>query len=210
MKIRVLLVDDHPVVLSGLAAILCAQPDIEVCGQARSGDEALATLERVAVDVILMDLHMPGMDGWTAMERIRERWKSIRVIAISSFLGDEDVHRALAAGARGYLPKDAGASEITAAVRTVHRGLRSISADAASALASRIDYEELSARELEVLQAMAHGRSNKEIATEIGVTESTVKQHVGSILSKLGVEDRTSAVVRGLERGLIRPARRTG
>ncbi|MBL8229543.1 MAG: response regulator transcription factor [Bryobacterales bacterium] len=210
MKIRVLLVDDHPVVLSGLAAILCAQPDIEVCGEARSGDAALAVLERVEVDVVLLDLHMPGMDGWSAMEQIREKWKSVRVIAISSFLGDEDVHRALAAGAKGYLPKDSDASEITAAVRTVHRGLRSISADAASALASRIDYEELSAREMEVLQAIAHGRSNKEIAAEIGVTESTVKQHVGSILSKLGVEDRTGAVVLAMERGLIRRWKSSG
>lgn len=202
--IRVLLADDHPVVLNGLAAIVQRAAEMEVVGMARSIAEARVIAGSAGAHVALVDLHFPDGDGATLIAELRALEPPPRVVAISSFLGDEEVHRALKAGARGFVPKDADAEEIVEAIRAVHKGLRHVSPAAAAALAKRLEYEELSARELEVLAGICQGASNKEIGERLGVTESTVKQHVGHILEKLNAPDRTAAALEAIDRGLIR------
>jgi two-component system, NarL family, response regulator len=199
MSIRILLVDDHPAILSGLAAILSREPDFTIVGQARDGEQALALCASLTPDILLVDLHLPKIDGWTVIAQAKTP-----AIAISSRTGDEDIHRALAAGARGYLSKDADAEEFTSAVRTVARGKRYLPLSIAAALGERHDFEDLSERELDVLQELGTGASNKEIAGRLHVSESTIKQHIGNILSKLRADDRTSAVLIAIDRGLIR------
>ena len=200
--IRVLLVDDHPVVRSGLAAIL-QTAGITVAAQAATGKEAIERYFECAPDVVLMDLKLPDLDGWTAISAIRARDANARVIAISSFSGDEDIHRALRSGAKGYLMKDADAAEIVSAVRTVQEGLRYVPPAAAAALAARMAYEPLSERERGILKLIARGNNNREIGAALGLSESTVKWHINSLLSKLGVDDRTAAVTVARERGIL-------
>jgi two-component system, NarL family, response regulator len=200
--IRVLLVDDHPVVRSGLLAIL-QSGGITVAAQAATGKEAIDRYFECSPDVVLMDLKLPDLDGWTAISAIRARDANARVIAISSFSGDEDIHRALRSGAKGYLMKDADASEIVSAVRAVYEGLRYVPPAAAAALASRMAYETLSERECQILKLIARGNNNREIGAALGVSESTVKWHINSLLSKLGVDDRTAAVTVARERGIL-------
>ncbi len=204
MLIRLLVVDDHPVVRSGLVAIIGRQPGMEVAAQAVDGFDAVEKYFSIRPNVCLMDLSMPGMDGWDAMAVIRARDPRAKIIAVSSFGGDEDIHRALAQGASGYLFKDATESEIAAAVRAVATGLRHLPPGAAQVLSKRLAYHELSERELEVIEMAARGLSNKDIASQLSITESTIKGHMSRILTKLDATDRTGAVRIAIERGLIR------
>jgi DNA-binding NarL/FixJ family response regulator len=202
--IRVLLADDHTIVRNGMSAILSRQPDIEVAGLASNGFEAVDRYVALRPNLTLMDLSMPGMDGWDAISAIRDRDPRAQLLALSGFGGDEDIYRALAAGARGYLLKDASEIEILTAVRAVAAGARHIPARIAQTLSGRVSYEPLTSREIEILRCVARGLSNKEIAHLSSVTESTVKGHLNSILSKLGANDRTGAVTLALQRGLFR------
>ncbi len=202
--IRVLVVDDHAIVRSGLVSILTRYPGLLLAGEASDGERAIEVYARLRPDVTLMDLALPGIDGWHAIARIRERDPNARIIAMSTFAGDHDVERALKAGARGYLLKDADEEEIVDAIRAVHQGLRRLGQDVGEILAAGADFQPLSEREIVVLQLIAEGKSNKEIAAEHRIVESTVKGHVNSILSKLGVDDRTAAVTLAISRGIIR------
>ena len=206
--IRILVVDDHAIVRSGLIAILKRYPEFIVAGEAHNGEAALDLWARLRPDVTLMDLAMPVLDGWGAIHQIRKLDANTRIIAISTFAGDQDVERALKAGARGYLLKDADEDEVVAAIRAVHQGQRRLPQHIGEILALGADFEPLSEREVQVLQLIAEGKSNKEIANQHGLVESTVKGHVNSILSKLGVDDRTAAVTLAISRGIIRLPKR--
>ena len=200
---RVMLTDDHPVVREGLAAMIETEPDMTVVGQARSGEEALQLFRRVRADVTLMDLRMPGMGGVEAIRAIRREFPDSRIIALTTYDGEEDIYRALEAGAQAYLLKDMPCDEILAAIRAVHAGQRRIPAAVGPRLAERLTELGLSEREQHVLQLVATGRSNKDIAAAMETTEATVKGHMTSILGKLGVTDRTQAVITALRRGLV-------
>lgn len=201
--ITLLAVDDHPLIRAGLAAVIGTQPDMTLVAEAADGAEAIRLHRTHRPAVTLMDLRMPGTDGVTAIRQIREESPSARIIALTSFHGDEDIHRALAAGAAGYLLKDMLRTELLQVIRNVHRGYRGIPAAVASRLAEHTPRVALTPRELEVLELMARGRSNPEIAERLGRAESTMKVHVRSILQKLGTDDRTEAVTIALRRGII-------
>jgi DNA-binding NarL/FixJ family response regulator len=201
--IRVMTVDDHPIFRDGLAALLASYKDLELVAEAADGAEAVAIFRTHRPDVVLMDLSMPVMGGAQATEAITSEFPDARIIALTTYEGDVDIHRALEAGARGYLLKDALRNQVADAIRAVHRGARVVPPTVAQKLAEYTPRVELTDRELEVLSLMAKGQSNKEIADSIGRTEATVKVHVLHILSKLGVDDRTAAVTVGLKRGMI-------
>jgi len=200
---RVMIADDHPVVREGFAAMIETEPDMTVVGQARSGEEALALFRRLRPDVTLMDLRMPGIGGVEAIRAIRREFPNSRVIVLTTYDGDEDIYRALEAGAQAYLLKDMLCDEILAAIRAVHAGQRRIPAAVGTRLAERMTGMNLSERERQVLEFVAAGKSNKEIATALEITEATVKGHMTNILGKLGVTDRTQAVIAALRRGLV-------
>ena len=201
--IRIMIADDHPVVREGFAAMIETEPDMSVVGQARSGEEALELFGRLRPDVTLMDLRMPGMGGVEAIRALRREFPDSRLIVLTTYDGDEDIHRALEAGAQAYLLKDMLCDEILSAVRAVHAGKRRIPAAVGSRLAERMTGQGLSAREQQVLESVAAGKSNKDIAAELHITEATVKGHMTNILGKLGVTDRTQAVITALRRGLV-------
>lgn len=201
--IRVMIVDDHPVVRFGLAAILSSQPDMAVAAQAANGKEAVALAQRHHPDVILMDLRLPGMSGVGAIEAIRKIRPRTRFVVLTTYEGDEDIYRALDAGAQAYLVKGSSHIELLKAIRAVHEGRRFISPSASKSLAGRPPASELSGREREILELIVKGKSNKEIADALGITEGTVKWHVNLILSRLGVSDRTQAAVTALHRGIV-------
>lgn len=203
--LTVLVVDDHPVVRAGVVALLAPEPDLEVVGEVADAESALALIEARQPDLVLMDLRLPGRSGAEATAEIRARWPRVKVLVLTTFDGDEDVFRALKAGAHGYLLKDASRSELLGALRAVAAGQRRISPRAAERLAQRFDASELTARETEVLEGIVGGKANKEIAAALGITEGTVKTHVASILGKLGVSARTEAAVVAIRRGLVRP-----
>ena len=208
--IRVLLVDDHAVVRSGLSAFLLAFDDLELVGEAGSGEEAVQSCDRLRPDVVLMDLVMPGMDGAQATHAIREKCPAIQVIALTSFKEKELVEGAMEAGAIGYLLKNVSADELAKAIREAHAGRPTLAPEAAQALiqATRRPPEigfDLTDRELEVLALLVEGLNNPEIADRLVVSRSTVKFHVSSILSKLGVSSRTEAVSVALQQHLVRP-----
>jgi two-component system NarL family response regulator len=204
VKIRVVIVDDHPVVRDGLRALLSAAPDIEVAGEATDGRAAIAAWREHEPDVMLMDLRMPRMDGVDAIAAILRTSPDARIIVLTTFAGDEDIHRALKLGARAYLLKDAFGEEILTAVRAVHAGRRHVPPVVAARLAERPIDRDLTVREIEVLEAIARGSSNKEIGEQLSIAEGTVKAHVNSILAKLEAEDRTDAAMIALKRGIIR------
>jgi DNA-binding NarL/FixJ family response regulator len=201
--IRILSAEDHPLIRAGLDAVINAEPDMRMVAEAANGEEALERYREHRPDVVLMDLRMPVMDGLSATRAILREFPDARVVALTTYEGDEDIHRALAAGARGYLLKDMMRSELLDVIRTVHRGQRAIPPAVAARLAEYTPRVELTVRELEVLRLMAKGLSNPELARILGRTENTMKVHVSNILEKLGVSDRTEAVTLAIQRGIL-------
>ncbi len=201
--IRVLVVDDHPVVRQGLVAMLEEAPDILVVGQAENGQEALAVFRQEQPDATLMDLRMPQMDGVAAITAICTEFPAARIIVLTTYEGDEDIYQGLRAGAKGYLLKDADPEELLSAIRAVQKGQKHIPPRVGAKLLERMASPELSARELEVLQLITTGKSTQAISKALHITERTVNFHVNHILSKLGVEDRTQAVIVALRRGIV-------
>jgi DNA-binding NarL/FixJ family response regulator len=202
-KIRVLCVDDHPIVREGMAAILNLQPDMMLAGAAATGSEALERFIELRPDVALVDLQLPDMSGFDLIKKIKAKSPNARVIVLSSHEGDVDIQRALEAGAQGYVVKGLVREELLETIRSVHAGKRRLPAAVAQKLAEHMADEPISPRELEVLSLMAGGKRNKEIAGELSIAEDTVKMHVRNILSKLQVNDRTEAVTIALRRGII-------
>ena len=202
-RIRVMTVDDHPIFRGGLAALLAAYPDLKLVAEAGNGRQAVELFRTHRPDVTLMDLSMPVMGGVEAIEQIIAEFPDARIIALTTWDGDGDIHRALESGARGYLLKDVVSHEVADAIRSVHRGGRVLPPAVAQRLAEFTPRIDLTDRELEVLTQMAQGKSNKEIGVALGRTEATVKVHVLHILQKLDAADRTEAVTIGLKRGLI-------
>jgi DNA-binding NarL/FixJ family response regulator len=200
--IRVMIVDDHPVIRTGLALMLKYEPNMEAVGEARNGREAVALFRQCRPDVTLMDLRMPDMDGAEAITVIRAECPMARIILLTTYDGDEDIYRGLRAGAKAYLLKDAPCEELLETIRLVHNGQKCITAEVGAKLAERLEGPELTEREREVLRLMAGGRSNQEIGAALFITEGTVKFHVNHILNKLGVNDRTQAVIVALKRGI--------
>jgi two-component system NarL family response regulator len=202
--IRILIVDDHPIVREGLAALIERRADMTVVGEAGTGAEAVDRFGVLLPDVTLMDLRMPEMGGVEAIGRIRSAWPAARIIVLTTYDGDEDIYRGLQAGARAYLLKDAPRDELLDAIRTVHAGGTRIPPAVAARLAERVlSGPDLSPRELEVLQGIVRGESNKEIGAALAISEGTVKAHINSILGKLGVTDRTQAVTTAIQRGIV-------
>jgi NarL family two-component system response regulator LiaR len=211
--IRVLIADDHAVVRRGLRTFLELQDGIEVVGEAKDGEEAVDATERLSPDVVLMDLVMPRVDGIAAIRRIRRSGSPARVIVLTSFLDDDMLLPAVRAGAAGYLLKDVQPQELAGAIRTVHAGDALLHPAAASRLMAEVAADDerrdarslLTTRELEVLGCVARGLPNKVIAQRLGVSEKTVKTHVGNLLRKLGVTDRTQAALYAVREGLVQP-----
>jgi DNA-binding NarL/FixJ family response regulator len=201
--IRILVVDDHNVVRQGLVALLNTVPDLKVVAEASDGEDAIEAHRKHKPDITLMDLRLPKIGGADAIARIRAESPSARIIVLTTFDGDEDIFRALQAGAKGYLLKGMDIDELTEAIRTVNGGKSRIPAFVAEKLAERMGGPALTARETEVLKRIVAGRSNKEISSDLFISEATVKTHVNSILGKLGVTDRTQAATTALQRGIV-------
>jgi two-component system NarL family response regulator len=202
-RIRVLVADDHPIVRAGLAAVVSQQLELELVGEAADGAEAVIIVRERRPDVVLMDLRMPHMDGVTAIRQIKSEFPDVGVLALTTYEGDVDIHRALEAGARGYLTKDMLLTDVVSAIRAVHRGERVIPAQVAARLAEFTPRTDLTEREIEVVRLVARGLSNHEIAGVIGRSDETVKLHLKNIFSKLGVADRTEAVTLAISRGIL-------
>jgi DNA-binding NarL/FixJ family response regulator len=201
--IRILIVDDHPVVRAGLTSMLATQAQFEVIGSASSGEEAMDMMRRDSPDVLLLDLRMPGMNGVETMLAMRTIETRARVIILTSFETDEDIYRAVLAGAQGYLLKDTSLREMADAIRTVHCGKRYIPRQIASRLAERMTRSNLTTREIEILKMLAKGPTNKQIGHALGISDNTVRNHVNSIIEKLEVSDRTEAATTAIQRGII-------
>lgn len=202
-SIRVLTVDDHPLLRDGIAALLSTQSDIEVVGEASNGREAIELFRKLRPDVTLMDVQMPEIDGIEALIAIRSEFPHARVIVLTTYKGDVQVVRALKAGAQAYLLKGLLRQELLSTIRDVFAGRKRIGQEVADQLADHLGDDSLTEREIDVLRLIADGNSNKMIASHLSVTEDTVKGHVKNILSKLGANDRTHAVTIGLKRGII-------
>jgi two-component system, NarL family, response regulator len=201
--IRILIVDDHPVVLAGLTSMLGTQAGIEVAGSASGGEDALSILRTKPVDLVLLDLRMPGLNGIDTLHAMNRAKVSARIIILTSFETDEDIYRAVQAGAQGYLLKDAPQSDMLEAIRSVHAGRRYFPRHIAARLAERMMRTNLTPRELEVLQMLAHGLTNKQIGSALDISGNTVRNHVNSVIEKLEVSDRTEAATTAIHRGLI-------
>lgn len=201
--IRLLVADDHTVVRQGLVALLNTVPGFKVVAEAANGAEAIELFDQHQPDVTLMDLRMPKLGGVEAVTAIRRTHASARIVVLTTFDGDEEIYRALQAGAKGYLLKGMSGDELIEAVRAVHAGKTRIPAPVAERLAGRMAGPGLTSRELDVLKAIVAGRSNKEIAQNLFISEATVKTHINNILSKLGVADRTQATTTALQRGIV-------
>ncbi len=202
--IRVLCVDDHPIVREGIAAVIATQPDIACVGEAGDGQTAVAQYREHKPDVVVMDLRMPGMGGVEATIQIRKEFRTARIIVLTTYEGDEDIHRALEAGAQGYLLKDSVRRELLQTIRDVYAGHRYVSPAMAARLAEHTPRIALSERELQVLRLIAKGLRNKEIGAALNIAEDTVKIHIKNIFGKMNVIDRTQAVVSASQRGIIR------
>lgn len=202
-KIRVLVVEDHHVVRQGLVALLKVAEGIDVVGEAADGVEAIAQFRKHLPAITLMDLRLPRLSGVEVIQRLRMETPGARFIVLTTYDGDEDIFRALQAGARAYLLKGMTSDELIATIRTVHAGKQHIPPAIAQRLAERVGTEELTVREFDVLEQIVHGKSNKEIATELAISEATVKTHINSLLGKLGVTDRTQAATAAIQRGLV-------
>lgn len=202
-KIRVLIVDDHHVVRQGLAALLRASAEVDVVGEAANGREAVTRHAELLPDVTLMDLQMPVMGGVDAIGRIRLAAPAARFVVLTTYDGDEDIYRALQAGAKAYLLKGMTIDELIETIRIVHAGKSRIPGPIAEKLADRVSGQELTARELDVLKRIVAGRSNRDAASDLGISETTVKTHVNSLLGKLGVADRTHAATVAIQRGIV-------
>jgi len=203
-SIRVLVADDHPLIRAGLVSFVGTEPGLEVVAEAGNGEEALEKYRELRPGVVLMDLSMPIMDGISATRAILDEFPDAKVIVLTTYDGDEDIHRALDAGAMGYLVKDMMAPDVLNVIRTVHGGRRGIPQAVAAKLAEHTPRVPLTPRETEVLSLVANGLSNAEVAARIGRTEGTVKVHLKNILQKLDASDRTEAVTTALRRGFIR------
>jgi two-component system NarL family response regulator len=203
-RASVLVVDDHLLVRTGVAKIISHEPDLHVIAEAANGLEAVAAFERYRPDVTLLDLRMPLLEGVEAVRRIRERDPNAKVIVLTTYDADEDIARALQAGAKAYVLKDISADALIACIHDVLAGKTYLAPAAAAKLAERITQVQLTPRELATLRLMADGRSNKEIASELGISERTVKTHLGHLFEKLGVTSRTEAVKVASRRGLVR------
>ncbi|MGA2745984.1 MAG: response regulator transcription factor [Candidatus Sulfotelmatobacter sp.] len=201
--IRILTVDDHPLLRKGIAALVNGEPDLKLVAEAANGEEAIEAFRSHRPDVTLMDLQMPGMDGTTAIGRIRDEFPDARIIVLTTYTGDAQVLRALRAGARAYILKGHVHKELLETIRAVHAGQKRIPPDIAAELAEHAMDDELTEREIEVLKLVAAGNANKHIADQLSIGEATVKSHVSNILSKLGANDRSHAVTIGLQRGII-------
>ena len=202
-RIRILLVDDHPLLRDGLRASIGAESDMEIVGAARNGQEALELFQQHQPDITLMDLKMPVMGGVEAIRAMCGRSASAKVIVLSTYEGDEDIHRALEAGATTYLLKDTLAEDLVRVIRAVFSGERPLPALVAQRLAVRGLQPSLTARELDVLRLIAEGLRNKEIAARLGISEETAQGHVRNILLKLGLHDRTEALAVAVRRGIV-------
>ncbi|MGA7218141.1 MAG: response regulator transcription factor [Candidatus Sulfotelmatobacter sp.] len=198
-----MVVDDHPLMRVGIASIINARADMTVVCQAGTGEEAVVLYHQHKPDITLMDLRLPKMSGVDAILAIRLKTPAARFIVLTTYEGDEDIHRALEAGAKGYVIKGMPYQTLIEALRRVYAGGRFLPPPVVNALASRMPDSDLSSREREVLRLLVAGKSNKEIAGALGITEATVKCHVSTILMRLNVSDRTQAVVTALQRGLI-------
>lgn len=202
-KIRILIADDHFIVRMGLTALVNMEPDMEVIGEAANGAQAVDIFGKLNPDLVLMDLRMPVKDGIEATAEIRNKFPTARILMLTTYDGDEDIHKALQAGAQGYVLKNSTAEALIPALRAVAAGQQWIPKDIASRLVSRKSFEELTPRELQVLHQLAKGLANKEIADTLNISEHTVKDHLKSILGKLRVADRTEAVTNAIQRGII-------
>ena len=201
--IRVLCVDDHPLIRKGIASILANEADMRLVAEAEDGEAAIEAFRKYHPDVTLMDLRLPRLDGIAATRQIREEFPDARIIALTSYEGDQDIYRALSAGVRGYLLKETVHAEVLRAIRTVHAGKRLLPADVADRLTEHFSEIALTPRETEVLGLVAHGLGNREIADRLGTATGTVKMHVQNILEKLSASDHTQAVTIAIQRGIL-------
>jgi DNA-binding NarL/FixJ family response regulator len=202
-QIRILCVDDHPLLRAGIAGLIADEPDMVLVAEAENGRDAIEQFSRHRPDVTLMDLQMPEMDGLDALEKIRAHHPGARIVVLTTYPGDAQIVRALKAGACGYLLKSALRKELLSTIRAVHSGRKALSAEVTYEVAEHMGQEPLSPMEIRVLQMIADGNSNKDVAAGLGVTEEAVKGQVRNILSKMGVNDRTHAAVLGVKRGII-------
>jgi DNA-binding NarL/FixJ family response regulator len=202
-KIRVMVIDDQAVVRQGFVSLISTVPDMEIVAEGSNGREAVELFRLHQPDITLIDLRMPEMSGVEAIGEIRREFPGARIIVLTTYDGDEDIYRSVQAGAQGYLLKDMFFEELESAIRKVHGGARLIPGSVAERLAARMSSSELTSRELEVLKQIVDGKSNKEIANVLSISEATVKSHINNILSKLGVSDRTQAATRALQRGIV-------
>ena len=202
-KIRIVVIDDQAVVRQGFVSLINTVADMEVIAEGTNGQQAVELYRTHKPDVMLIDLRMPVLSGVEAIAAIRREFPAARMIVLTTYDGDEDIYRSLQAGARGYLLKDVFFEDLEEAIRKVNAGSRRIPAEVAERLAGRMSGSELTGRELEVLQQIVAGKSNKEIGSHLNISEATVKSHINNILSKLGVTDRTQAATTALQRGIV-------
>ena len=201
--IRILVIDDHPLFLEGIATVVAHEVDMQLVGRASTARQGIEEFRRVRPDVTLMDLRLPDMSGISAVAAIRVDFPDARMIMLTTFEGDVEIQRALAAGVRAYILKSAPLEELVDVIRKVHGGRKHLPAQVAENLAEHFNGDELSEREIEVLRRMAEGDRNRDIGEQLAISEQTVKVHIRHIMDKLGAKDRTQAVAIGLRRGVI-------